>query len=148
MIAESLVCLATAIYFEARSEPTAGQYAVAEVILNRRDDDRFPDTVCGVVAQGQHRLHRCQFSYMCDGKPEVIRNEKAYAKARRVATDILTAAPGVFDETEGALFYHATYVHPSWAKHMEATAKIGLHVFMTDQVSETDNVLVADAESQ
>ena len=60
-------CLTEAIYFEARSETLEGQFAVGEVILNRVDSRKFPNSVCGVVSQGAHRLHACQFSYNCAG---------------------------------------------------------------------------------
>ena len=74
---DELNCLAEAVYFEARGEGAYGQRAVAEVILNRRADPAFPDSVCGVVHQGFNpsspKLHKCQFSYYCDGLPEAFR---------------------------------------------------------------------------
>lgn len=45
-------CLAEALYFEARGESLQGQFAVAEVIMNRVDSPRFPGSICGVVNQG------------------------------------------------------------------------------------------------
>ena len=48
-------CLTTAIYYEAATEPDAGQQAVAQVILNRVRHPAFPATVCGVVYQGSER---------------------------------------------------------------------------------------------
>ena len=42
-------CLTEALYFEARGESLKGQFAVAEVILNRVDSGLYPRTVCGVV---------------------------------------------------------------------------------------------------
>ena len=74
----TISCLALAIYFEARSEPIAGQLAVAQVILNRVVDERYPDTVCEVIMEGPthpsgHPVrHKCQFSFWCDGKPENV----------------------------------------------------------------------------
>ena len=47
-----LYCLAQNIYFESKSEPLAGQYAVADVVLNRVQDTRFPNTICEVVREG------------------------------------------------------------------------------------------------
>ena len=38
-------CLAKNIYFEARNEPFAGQFAVALVTLNRVHDTAFPNTI-------------------------------------------------------------------------------------------------------
>ena len=47
----NLACLARNVYFEARGEPVAGQYAVAEVTMNRKASGRYAGTVCGVVYQ-------------------------------------------------------------------------------------------------
>ena len=62
----SLACLAEAVYYEARGEPTQGRAAVADVVLNRAESGQFPETPCAVVADG------CQFSYRCDGRPEAL----------------------------------------------------------------------------
>ena len=63
MIEMFLTCLALNVYYEARSEPMDGQYAVAHVVLNRVANDAFPDDACKVVKQGYHKgRHRCQFS--------------------------------------------------------------------------------------
>ena len=45
-------CLAKNVYFEARNQPLAGQLAVISVTVNRVNDSRFPNTICGVVYQG------------------------------------------------------------------------------------------------
>ena len=47
-------CLTEAIYFEARGESFVGQLAVANVILERVRDSRFPPTVCEVVHAGRY----------------------------------------------------------------------------------------------
>src|SRR5690606_38719047 len=78
-------CLATAIYFEARGANYRGQVAVAQVVLNRVEDHRYPDTICSVVFQNQHRRNACQFSFACDGIPEKISNRKAWAQAEEIA---------------------------------------------------------------
>ena len=65
-------CLAEALYFEARGESLQGIVGVAEVILNRVDDRRYPNSLCGVVNQGTGERYRCQFTYTCDGRPETI----------------------------------------------------------------------------
>lgn len=128
---DELHCLAEAIYFEARSETVFGQVAVAEVVLNRRDDPRFPDTVCGVVRQGydpvRHNLHRCQFSYYCDGKPEYFGNKTEYARIEALAWSVLNRPSRNF--TGGATHYHATYVNPSWAPKLRFVRTIGQHHF-------------------
>ena len=45
-------CLALNSYYESRGESRAGQVAVAQVVLNRLESERFPNTICGVVQQG------------------------------------------------------------------------------------------------
>ena len=121
-------CLAEAIYFEARGEPVAGQFAVAEVILNRVEDRQFPDTICEVVNQGTGRLHACQFSYTCDGLPERMTERPAARRAAKIAHLTMNEiAPN--DLTAGALYYHADYVDPYWASHFFETAQIGVHIF-------------------
>ena len=78
-------CLAQAVYFEARGEPTEGQAAVARVILNRVGDDRYPGTICGVVFQNQKNLNRCQFHFACDGLSDRPHDPAAWDTANRIA---------------------------------------------------------------
>ncbi len=123
-----LECLALNVYFEARSEPLAGQLAVAHTTLNRVDNVRFPNTICGVVLQGgEARRDKCQFSWWCDGKSDRVYEwdawERSLAIARRAVHD------RVGDPTDGALFYHHVAVGPTWARHLELTALIGKHLF-------------------
>lgn len=124
-------CMAEALYFEARGESVMGQFAVAEVILNRMDSSSFPDTVCGVVNQGSGRgKYRCQFTYTCDGKLEVINEQRAWDNVGRVAK--LAMEMDRRPLTGGATYYHTTYVNPSWSKTFARTATIGVHHFYTD----------------
>lgn len=120
-------CLTEALYFEARGEGLAGQIAVAEVILNRVDSRRFPNSVCGVVRQGAEQLNACQFSYNCDGKPEVIADSAAWARAGRIARRMLDGRPRAL--TLEATHYHNTEVNPRWARKLVQTARIGEHIF-------------------
>ena len=78
-------CLANAIYFEARGETVKGQYAVAEVILNRVASKSYPDSVCEVVSQGSSMRNACQFSFMCDGKAEYIGEPLAFSQSAKIA---------------------------------------------------------------
>jgi len=125
--AAALMCLTQAIYFEARGEPVLGQYAVAEVVMNRVDSPDFPDDVCAVVA---HDLGPepwdCQFSYMCDGVPETMYEVEAAWLAGRIA---YVVASGVTDLTKGALYFHAQGVSPRWSRRFEETYTVGRHVF-------------------
>ena len=121
-------CLSEALYFEARGENLRGQFAVAEVILNRRDSRAFPNTVCGVVNQGTGGAkYACQFSYNCDGKPEVITERAAYERVAKVARIMLDGEARVL--TRGATYYHTVSVNPSWARKFTQTARIGVHKF-------------------
>lgn len=121
-------CLAMAIYFEARGESAGGQAAVAQVVLNRTKSAAYPDTICGVVFQNQHRRNACQFSFACDGKAERIREKKAWALAQEIAEDVVAGRRDVASAAD-ATHYHATYVSPRWAPKMRRLAKIGRHVF-------------------
>lgn len=120
-------CLAEALYFEARGEGVKGQFAVAEVILNRADSPEYPDTVCGVVHQGTGRKYQCQFTYTCDGHKEVISEPRAFDRAGKVAHVMLQGVPRPL--TKGATHYHARSVSPAWARRFPRTATIGVHHF-------------------
>ncbi|MEO1657106.1 MAG: cell wall hydrolase [Pseudomonadota bacterium] len=125
--ADEHACLSQAIYFEARNQSVLGQIAVADVILNRVDHGRFPDTVCGVVFQGEERRHRCQFSFACDGVPETAHEKDAWAKSEALADLIMRGFRPPL--TRYATFYHAEYVSPGWAKAFVETTVIGDHIF-------------------
>jgi len=121
-------CLAQALYFEARGEKLQGQFAVAEVILNRVDSAAFPNSVCGVVHQGTgRRRFRCQFTYICDGRAERISEPRAFAEVGKVARIMLDGAPRAL--TGGATYYHSIKVHPRWSLRFVETARIGEHLF-------------------
>ena len=118
-------CLTEAIYFEARGESLQGQIAVAEVILNRVDSPLYPRTVCGVVRQ--RGSGGCQFSYICDGRTDRMREKAPADLAGRIARAMLDGAPRVL--TEGATHFHTRSVRPSWSKRYAHTTTIGAHLF-------------------
>ncbi|MCZ7675291.1 MAG: cell wall hydrolase [Roseovarius sp.] len=120
-------CLAEALYFEARGESVKGQFAVAEVILNRVDSSAFPDDVCAVVHQGTGRKYQCQFTYTCDGHQEVIAEPRAFRRAGKIAYLMVSGAPRPL--TGGATHYHTRAVSPRWAHRFARTAAIGVHYF-------------------
>ena len=141
MILETaFICLALNTYHEAKNQSMVGQIATAQVVMNRVEDKRFPNTVCEVVKQGPTRpswedpnkeypiKHRCQFSWYCDGKSDVPKNEKAWRKAQDVAFLVYYNKIQI-DVTEGATHYHATYVKPAWAKTKKRTTQIEKHIF-------------------
>lgn len=142
---ESVVCLAKNAYFEARNQSILSQIAVSQVVMNRVQHKDFPNTVCGVVYEAQlskwykEKLNkevplkdRCQFSWYCDGKADIIRDQDAYELALAVAHQVLSGYDMV-DVTKGALWYHATYVRPYWAKEKLYTVKHEDHIFYTER---------------
>jgi len=125
---KELWCLATAIYFEARGESYRGQVAVAQVVLNRVKDHRYPNTICGVVFQNQHKRNACQFSFACDGIPERVSDKKSWAQAEDIAARFVDGEL-YLTEVADSTHYHATYVRPAWAPRMQKMTQVGLHVF-------------------
>ena len=143
-------CLALNMYHEARGQGTAGLFAVSAVVLNRVNDTRFPNSVCEVVEQGPVReswktrkneslseskrkyypiKNRCQFSWFCDGKSDTPRNKKKYQELLDLSKAIMYNEISFVDVTDGALFYHADYVTPGWAKTKQKTVEIQDHIF-------------------
>jgi spore germination cell wall hydrolase CwlJ-like protein len=127
---QDLTCLALNIYHEARGEPMAGQYAVAEVTMNRVASRRYPDTVCQVVYQKNwDRIRRrdvAAFSWTefdSIARPEGIAWRRAWQAAEAVYYE--QQAPRL----KGALLYHSRYIKPSWARGKKPVARIGKHIF-------------------
>jgi spore germination cell wall hydrolase CwlJ-like protein len=121
-LSEEMHCLASAVYFESRGEPLAGQLAVAQVVINRADDGRFPASYCGVVYQ------KSQFSFVKNGRmPQPRTGTKAWADAIAIAR---IAHQGLWQsEASDAVFFHATYVRPDWSHRKTRLAQISTHVF-------------------
>ena len=121
-LTEEMHCLAGAVYFEARGEPLAGQLAVAQVIINRSEDNRFPRSYCGVVAQPG------QFSFMRGSRMPAIRTgTTAWSRAVAIAE---IADKGLWESEAGdAVFFHAKYVRPSWSHRKTRLAQIDTHIF-------------------
>lgn len=117
-------CMRKALYFEARGESLQGQFAVAEVILNRLDSPAYPKSVCGVVQSSGHGA--CAFSWVCDGYSDVMRDPVAADRAGRIAQLMLAGAPRPL--TLGATYFHTRSVRPNWGRVIQ-TASIGAHVF-------------------
>lgn len=131
-------CLAQALYHEARGEPETGQWAVANVILNRVVSKRYPSTICGVVFQNAGgKKFRCQFSFACDGRSDSGGNGNRIVRESWVRANLIAhaafkrfqaghrpdAVPG------SALFYHTKAVSPSWSSAYRVVAQIGSHIF-------------------
>lgn len=123
----ALRCLTQGIYYEAALEPTEGQEAVAQVILNRVRDPNYANSVCGVVFEGAERTTGCQFSFTCDGALAQVPVAWAWNRARVVAERAL--AGHVSARVGTATHYHADYVHPWWAPTLNKLTQIGAHIF-------------------
>lgn len=120
-------CLTEALYFEARGESVKGQFAVAEVILNRVDRPEFPASVCGVVRQGTGKRYQCQFTYTCDGQAETVNDPRTHERMGKIAWLMLSGTERVL--TRGATNYHTIAVNPAWARRFPRTTTIGVHHF-------------------
>ena len=137
--AKQVECLAKNIYFEARNEPFAGQFAVALVTLNRVSDAAFPNTICKVVYQGIHtadgfpKRDRCQFSWYCDGNSDEVRNLKSFDKSQKIANLAMLQYSKLksegLDYTEGAIYYHTYEISPRWSNSFPKVGRIGDHIF-------------------
>ncbi|WP_417307815.1 cell wall hydrolase [Devosia sp.] len=127
------LCLAQAIYHEARGESREGQLAVANVIINRAMNKRYPSTICGVVFQNADKgKFRCQFTFACDGRSDFGSERAAWNRSMKMAETAFHEfqdgeTPGVVPNS--VLFYHTTAVKPSWSRSFHRVAAIGSHLF-------------------
>ncbi|HZM34126.1 MAG TPA: cell wall hydrolase [Burkholderiales bacterium] len=119
--ARSIECLALNIYYEARGEPVDGQYAVAEVTMNRKSAPGYPSTVCEVVYQ------RAAFSWTDYSTVLAPPSGREWERAQRIAKAVYYQKR--LPNLRGALFYHATYVRPDWSTERERVKRIGRHIF-------------------
>ena len=121
-LTDQMHCLAGAIYFESRGEPLYGQLAVAEVVINRSEDDRWPASYCGVVYQ------RAQFSFVRGGQmPRIRTSSEAWNRAKAVAK---IAHEDLWQsEANEAVYFHAEYVRPRWSRAKTRVTKIDTHIF-------------------
>lgn len=129
-----LDCLARNIYHEAATEPFEGKVAVAQVTINRSQNDKWPSDICAVVYQKNKFMEKvvCQFSWYCEGhgKAKPIRSREHYDESMAVAKKVLLEGFRL-DIMKDAYYYHATYVRPSWNK--QKIGKIGNHIFYKDE---------------
>lgn len=120
---QDLFCMAKNIYHEAGSEPTLGKYAVAQVTINRMKSPQYKDTVCSVVFEPY------QFSWAnYHGRRWTTPRGENWQEAKRIARDVLENGKRIHG-LDDALFYHATYVRPSWSRKFDRVTRIGLHIF-------------------
>ena len=145
---KELYCLAQNIFFEAGNQSLEGMAAVADVTINRLNNARYPDTICGVVKQGlKHpnghmKKNKCQFSWYCDGKSDEVPASElnkginsAWINAQDIAYAMLLeyelTQHSWLGITQGSTHYHANYVVPNWVEDrgMKRFKQIGSHIF-------------------
>ena len=121
-LSPDMQCLAQAVYFEARGEPLAGQLAVAKVVINRAGSGIYPSDYCSVVTQ------RKQFSFVRNGRiPHADESSVEWLHAKAVAQ---IAHQDLWDSAaDDALYFHASYVRPGWARQKTQLARIDTHIF-------------------
>jgi spore germination cell wall hydrolase CwlJ-like protein len=135
--AKQLACLAKNIYFEAGSESILGQAAVARVVLNRIHHG-FGSNPCNVIYQSTtvnketetgevHKTKFCQFSWVCENKPDPHKNNPKYKQAQQVAYDVMVLDMHKDVVSKSTLFFHNTSVKPNWS--YKESKRIGNHIF-------------------
>jgi len=119
-------CMAQVIYYEARGEGTLGMVGVGYTVLNRMGSPKFkPSTVCGIVYEQNRR--GCQFSWVCDGKPDRVRNPQAYERAREIAVSVM--AREAKNPVGDSIFFRHRAVKSRYAHTQRLVATIGQHRF-------------------
>ncbi len=121
-------CLANAVYFESRDEPVRAQIAVAQVVMNRVFSPFYPNDVCGVVYQNANRHLACQFTFACDGIPDVVTEPDAWARAKHIARDMLDGKLWM-PEVDKSTHYHDYWAHPNWVGEMKRMDRLGGLIF-------------------
>lgn len=124
--ARAIDCLAAATWYEAGDDPV-GQRAVAQVILNRMRHPAFPNSICGVVFQGQERRTGCQFTFTCDGAMRRTPSPAAWTRAQTIAREALNGA--VFARVGHSTHYHTDWVVPYWSSSLDKVAEVNTHLF-------------------
>ena len=118
-------CMAENVYHEAGNQSIKGKIAVSNVVMNRiKNPTNFAPTPCAVIKQKIAGV--CQFSWVCQGK-KIINDIDTYTESYKVAENVYLK--NLNDVTDGAIFYHADYVEPSWSKIYHRTVQIGQHIF-------------------
>lgn len=116
----STFCLALVIYVEARGEPIDGQYLVADVVLNRVQADKWPDSVCSVVFDPK------QFS----GINNKLDTREIFSDpAWKISVDVATEALSGNDLGSDATHFHTTDVDPYWSNDLTLLGQYGSHIF-------------------
>lgn len=115
--------LALCVWREARGETPRGRRLVAQVIENRVQDKRWPDTYEGVI------LQPFQFSSFNKNDPNAtafpIETDAAWPDCVAAANDIMVSDAKFTD----ANHYHVVGLDPAWRDVNKIVATEGHHVF-------------------
>lgn len=111
---QEVTCLALAIYFEARGEPSRGQQAVGNVVMNRTHSNRYPNTACGVLFQAG------QFSFIRGSRPAMPKRDHLWDASIEIAASIIAGETA--DVSRGALSFCQRHLRRSGYA-------IGRHIF-------------------
>lgn len=130
-----LVCLALNDYWESRGEPLEGRVAVAQVVLNRAMDRKYPTNLCDVVKQSRSGAVNCQFSWNCDSRGDHPEDAEAWRDSVALASAMLNRSSGIIDPTGGAKWYHSVKIKPAWSNNLRIAKVIKGHVFYHDPQS-------------
>ena len=140
---KEIECMAKNLYFEGRGETIEGKVAIMQVVKNRSNDKKFPDSICGVIYQGKKKYNpstskseyirdKCQFSWLCDGKSDIPKDINSYTSLVVLAYRFLENEHIFTDITKGSVFYHSIHIaKPYWTVNLICIKKIGNHLFYT-----------------
>lgn len=125
MLDVAVLCMALNIWHEARGEPVIGQYAVAQVTMNRAEHRR--DRICRVV-YAKHQFSWTLSDVKLRTNPKRV-DPHAWSTAKKIAAVVLSGRMRSVDLSRGATHYHAIYVKPKWARVLTKTVRRGKHIF-------------------
>lgn len=125
-------CLSKAIYYESSTQSRKGKEAVAKVILNRLNSEKFPNSICGIVKE-ERKKNKCQFTPFCD-KNKTKPKGKNWNESKVVANNALSGNLKLVPKTlNNALYFHSDEIKPNWSKKMILVARIDDHLFYSEK---------------
>jgi hypothetical protein len=157
-------CIALNIYYESRADNISGKYAVADVVLNRVNDPRFPNMKAG--KQHNTKIYRTKNASSIQNatNASLVGSVMASRTSRSIRTHGVSrkSSHGILSNfsvfvalqmvqhtitrhiTDGATHYHATYVDPYWSSSFDSKGQIGSHIFYRWAMSKDKKVSPAD----
>lgn len=119
------ICLAKAIYHEAKGEPEIGKKGVAKVVLNRKKHEKFPKTICGVINQVDYDNGKklCQFSWVCS-RPKKY-EEDSWKASLDLSEDILNNRVSLPNFQSNVLFFKSVKSRKSFGRGYAFVTRLG-----------------------